>query len=61
MQRVYFSVLRESFPSGYLFVLVNKLVVQFILMPNATQTNNESKSLDCLYFTVGDYSKTFCL
>lgn len=24
-------------------------------MPNATQTNNESKSLDCLYFTVGDY------
>lgn len=51
MQCVYSSVL----------TLTRELVVQFIPVPNATQTDNESKSLDCLYFTAGDYFKAFCL
>lgn len=44
-----------SFSLSFVLTLARELVVQFIHVPSATQTNNESKNLDCLYFTVGDY------
>lgn len=50
MQRIYSSLLGKSFPSNYYFLLtlVREVVMYFILLLNTTQTNSESKSLDCL-------------